>query len=342
MRIGLKQYFSLLFISATVLLVGCGEDSKKVIVNQGQSESVGFNQSVKKDFSLDGANGKKSQKGNSSDGRYDGMPTSRLTDTGMIENAEKVFAVLVDSNLRHEGDRWILDSYETVGQSRPYLCDSHPLHGELNIVHSTGFALNDSIVALSGHAVCRNDQLFLSDLGFVLVYGFYDYSTNPNGSIVFPDSNVYRVSRYYHSDCGEQDLVDAEDYAFYGLERKIPQRLILADTGTVQPGDSVYSMGFPLGSRLRLNPPGVVLKSTSQAPFHIRADIDNSDGDSGGPVFDSESNKLVGIFVSGGQDFSRVEQDSCHVYRTHSLESCQVRIMPVGVLIDALKNNITN
>lgn len=77
---------------------------------------------------------------------------------------------------------------------------------------------------------------------------------------------------------------------------------VLTTSPTIQDGQAVYALGFPDGLPLKLHPGGRVSNSSDRIEFST--DLPIFHGNSGGPIFDAATHRLLGIVRSGPIDWS--------------------------------------
>lgn len=177
------------------------------------------------------------------------------------------------------------------------LCDSEPfcrqpiVKGRL----CTGFLVKEDIIATAAHCI---HGVSLARLRFLFGYKMLDFST-PVTRV--PDDNIYKgveiIDRVYRGIRG-----DGSDWALVRLDRKvIGQSVVTFPHADISCGQAVYVIGHPCGLPLKYAA-GAHVKVVDNAYFS--ADLDVFAGNSGSPVFDSNTHALVGIVVRGdNRDF---------------------------------------
>lgn len=207
-------------------------------------------------------------------------------------------------------------------------------------LYGTGFAVAPRVVATNAHVVASTRG---APEGSRLVV-----HTGPAGA---PDS--LRSARLERSD-------PVHDLALLSIDGPPLPVLPIGDSSTVREGSSIAFTGFPIGGALGFSPVthrGIVSAITSIAPPSqsaqglnerlIRAikagpfDIFQLDataypGNSGGPLFDPETGKVIGIinmvFVKGSKE-AALSQPSGISYAIPSRH--------LGALLDTLSENLT-
>jgi V8-like Glu-specific endopeptidase len=113
--------------------------------------------------------------------------------------------------------------------------------------------------------------------------------------------NIYKgveiLHRVYRSFRG-----DGSDWALVKLDRKVENRakVVLSGKSTAS-GQSIYIIGYPCGLPLKYAP-GANVSDIKEAYFSAYLDV--YCGNSGSPVFNSDTHEVIGIVVRGdNQDF---------------------------------------
>lgn len=96
------------------------------------------------------------------------------------------------------------------------------------------------------------------------------------------------------------------DYALIELDRNVTQiwPVSLGQANTLKAGESVLSLSYPMGLPLKKDRGEIISNSIEGA--YLRAKVDTYAGSSGSPLFNSR-HELVGILVSGAEDFDEEE-----------------------------------
>jgi hypothetical protein len=176
------------------------------------------------------------------------------------------------------------------------LADSEPFHEQPIAAGRlfTGFLVRDDVIATAGQ--CTNERN-VKDLRIVFGFKMIDSST-PMTKV--PNENVYKgvkiIDRVYNPNG------NMSDWALVKLDRKVLEQSIAPlsrqDISVDQP---LYVIGHPVGLPLKYAP-GAWVRDVKEAYF--AADLDVYCGNSGSPVFKSDTHEVIGIVVRGHtQDF---------------------------------------
>jgi hypothetical protein len=206
-------------------------------------------------------------------------------------NARAVASIWVEDNISNNGRVSFL-RHKKYGESFN-LCRGEPYYHQpiAGCRLCTGFLVEKDVIATAGHCA---DWGSVKALRFVFGYQMKDAGC-PRTQV--PDDDVYKgikiIQRVY------EPMGSGADWALVKLDREVCGRetLPLAKTD-ICPDTSVYVLGHPCGLPLKYVP-GEPVKKVESAYF--AADLSIYGGNSGSPVFDSQTNEVVGIVVRGDQ-----------------------------------------
>ena len=163
----------------------------------------------------------------------------------------------------------------------------------------TGFLVGEDVIATAGHCACENA---VKDLRIVFDYKMEDPDTTVTRIL---NENIYRGVEIIKRVQVQQ--YTKPDWALVKLDRKVKGRTPVKLSEEISRGQDVYVIGHPCGLPLKFAPGAKVL-SVSEACF--TADLDIYMGNSGSPVFNSGTHKVIGIVVRGdNRDFRWTGKD---------------------------------
>lgn len=172
------------------------------------------------------------------------------------------------------------------------LCSGERFETQPVFADCSGFLVTPDTLMTAGH--CVDDMQDCRDS--VWVFG-YEMSQGGNPREIARE-NVYECKSIIAR--SSQGM----DYAIIKLDRSTNRApLKLAPKGHISPpGTEIYMAGYPSGLPLKITDGAQVLKNSG----HILAtNLDAFSGNSGSPVLNVRTNEVVGILVSGNDDYAR-------------------------------------
>jgi V8-like Glu-specific endopeptidase len=196
-----------------------------------------------------------------------------------------------------------LEQYWNVASSEPF--SKQPVLGI-----GTGFLAltrpdNKLVVYTAGHVVSAMDN---KD-DYNVIFGFYT-SSNQQFEYTIPATNIFSGTDYYniilHSpvkDVLKHVKNDTEDYAILQLNQEVtgwnPLKL---SSQPVTQSDTVYMIGHPSGLPMKVTSGAKVINIQ---PNKFSTLLTSYKGNSGSPVFHSDRHEVVGILISGEEDWEK-------------------------------------
>lgn len=188
-----------------------------------------------------------------------------------------------------------------------YADESEDFSAQSRLSSCSGAYLGGGLVMTAGHCLSDEpkDYSYFGDL--FMVFGWkYDEAGSPAQD--FPADAVYAIKkieiRALEGPTG--DMRSYRDFALVSMDREPSGRRPLALETEQAPriGQRVFTIGYPLGLAVKINAPDQARIFTLEKNG-FQTNIDAFGGNSGGPVFDSATNKITGILVTGaGGEFS--------------------------------------
>lgn len=220
---------------------------------------------------------------------------------GMRELGRSVAGKVPRTALRKAGADWLLES-KRLGQK---YCPDIRFAEQYTGPQCTGFLSAAGTLATAGH--CIKDAGDCSD--FVWVFDYRLKGTGDAGYLRLSGDNVYSCRRVVKR---ETLPFDGVDYAVLELDRPAAGRppLELDMTGPVLPGQALFVIGHPSGLPMKVAEGGQALETGA---YSFTSDLDVFHGNSGSPVFDARTRKVIGIVSSGPGDYRRDGDRECKV-----------------------------
>ncbi|MEM4368398.1 MAG: serine protease [Candidatus Anstonellales archaeon] len=183
----------------------------------------------------------------------------------------------------------------------------------------SGFLASSTTFITAAHCIekvsCRN---------FSVVF---DWRIEREG--VYPSeidsNNVYRCSTVVYNGRSR-----GYDFAVIRLDRLVRDRYPLAlERKELEVGRSVFVIGYPNGLPLKITSPNTSRIRTVSSTTYV-CDLDTFRGNSGSPVFDENSLKVIGILIEGEDDY--IYSDGKNEVRDpsfpHLYESGRYNVLP--------------
>lgn len=226
------------------------------------------------------------------DSRIELLELSPLIDwqRNILDNSRSVGIVIERDRLSELTDTLYALDISTKLKTVFRLCPEEPYGEQLSLGVGTAFIVGEDIMMTASHVFEAGIE------NYVILFNFEIIN---RGGAVFPivsKSNVYEIAAVIE-DNAELDIVQ------FRVNRPINAPILkLATTNTLSEGTSIYMIGHPSGL-----PKKVALNAsvyTNDNPFHFYSTLDAFQGNSGSPVFDMATHTVVGVLVSGSQDFT--------------------------------------
>lgn len=219
----------------------------------------------------------------------------QISNEQVRKNADCVAAICDVDALTEAGKGHVQLNVKKYGEAFN-LCDSEPFFSQpiAGGRMATGFLVKEDIIATAGHIISEEN---LKNTRFIFGFRMLDNST---ARTKFPTENIYQgikiINRIY------RPTFDKSDWALVKLDRKVvnypPAKI---SEGKISPGQQVYMIGHPLGLPLKYSA-GASVRRIGDASFS--ADLDVFSGNSGTPVFRSDTHEAIGFVIRGdSRDF---------------------------------------
>lgn len=233
-----------------------------------------------------------------------------------FKNNSLASAALIDiQELKQNSDRsWTLND-KTV-EERYRTCPEFKMSQQTSAAFCSSVLIAPDKVLTAAHCLSQENE---HDCGSTaLVFGF-DQTLDQNVKKVLSARQVYRCRQVIEAgDIAKGGL----DYAVIQLDRPVEGVMPItfqAELGSVFLRQNVYTVGYPVGTSKKAAQGRIrQLDSGTKNP---RASLDIYYGNSGGPVFDSQTDQLVGIVMNGEDDFVET-QDRCQMPKRCNDDQC--------------------
>lgn len=205
-----------------------------------------------------------------------------------------------------ENEIVITESYKNLKfefkEEDKLLCSSVKFYQQKTAPFCTAFAVSDDIIITAGHCVSDSN---LDEIVFVFDLKLDnkddDFSIISEEQIFYPKVILDRV----------YDSIKKLDYTIIEVEKTIPKNRILdySLNFNYTIGTRNYIIGHPSGLPIKFAPDGYITQRPSLN--HFQTNLNAFSGNSGSPIFDEKSNKVIGIFIAGENKFTYHKDDDC-------------------------------
>jgi hypothetical protein len=165
----------------------------------------------------------------------------------------------------------------------------------------SGFLVAADIIATAGHCVNADN---VTNVRFIFGFRMRNATT---AETVINNEEIYRGVAVI----GRQEVRNGPDWALIRINRPVTNHRIvrIRRTGKVADTQAVHVIGHPVGLPTKFAG-GATVRDNQPNAFFV-ANLDTYGGNSGSPIFNSDSHTVEGILVRGETDF--VQQGTCRV-----------------------------
>lgn len=204
------------------------------------------------------------------------------TPAGMQKLADSTFAMISKHSIN--------------GSSTYNMCEDEPFSGQRALASCSGFLVGKDLVATAGHCIKSSSDC-----------DNYRWVRNYNDTtLVIDNADIYRCKGIV-----KQELSNSIDYAVIRLEREVTEVEPLELSNKIlEERDELFVIGHPAGLPLKVAD-GASVRSIFDSYF--LANLDTYGGNSGSAVFNSDTDKVVGILVRGETDYAWDSINRCRI-----------------------------
>lgn len=231
-----------------------------------------------------------------------------------LQAMARAVAVKVPQDFVAEGGGY----YAGVPLSRNY-CSSNRFSDQILLpAHAcTAFLVKPDVLVTAGHCIKPNEDLCGPTGNFRYVFDYRKKSAGDNVYTQITGQNIYKCKAILGRRL--EDFGDV-DYAVIQLDRPVLDRqpLALELSRSVALGDSVFAIGYPTGLPEKITTHGSILEIKNSKAFGN--DLDLFSGNSGSPILDVKTGKVVAINSHGESDW--VRNGSCKIVKNCEVGKC--------------------
>jgi Trypsin-like peptidase domain len=216
------------------------------------------------------------------------------------DDADSVVAIFRDIDIMDNGDGTSTLLTENFGQAQN-LCPGERFREQPRGAFCSGFLVAPDIIATAGHCVNAGT---IKDARFVFGFRMRDATT---ANTVINNGEIYRGVGLL----GRQWVDDGPDWALVRIDRPVTRHRVvrIRRAGKISDTQAVHVIGHPSGLPTKFAGRAAVCDNEPSASF--KANLDTYGGNSGSPVFNSDTHEVEGILVGGETDF--VRRGDCYV-----------------------------
>ncbi|MCZ8190224.1 MAG: serine protease [Microcystis sp. LE19-338.1B] len=214
-----------------------------------------------------------------------------ITDPALKSDADSVVSLFMASNVIDNGDGTSTLKTENFG-TKLNLCSSEAFKDQPTGAFCSGFLVTQDIVATAGHCTFMTSNV--TDIRFVFGFCMKDMS---EAQVIISNSEIYKGSEIID----RQLTGDGPDWALVKLDRKVTNHRVteIRQTGVIPDNQAVHVIGHPAGLPIKIAG-GANVRDNSPRSFFV-ANLDTYGGNSGSPVFNSQTHQVEGILVRADQ-----------------------------------------
>jgi V8-like Glu-specific endopeptidase len=193
------------------------------------------------------------------------------------------------------------------------LCEDEPYARQVVLPVCTGFLVAPDVLLTAGH--CFETAKDCEDFSWAFGYT-HDIDR-------LPINDVYGCAEILEKKLSSS-FGKIEDYAVIRLDRAVTDRepLQVRTRGRARLGTDVVVVGHPMGLPLKASDGAQIARMNAQElkrlfsslfrrRYYFSANLDTYAGNSGSPVFDSQSGVVEGLLIEGAEDFEIDEENRC-------------------------------
>ncbi|CAG0970127.1 MAG: Trypsin [Candidatus Methanoperedens nitroreducens] len=216
-----------------------------------------------------------------------------VDDQGILNDADCVVSLFQNREVVDNGDGTSTLAVKNFG-TEYNLCNNERFREQPTGAFCSGFLVAPDLVATAGHCVNPSN---VTNILFVFGFRMVD-ETTPHTNI--DNNEIYRGLKVID----RKEISDGSDWAVVKLERAVANHRItdFRRTGIIQNNQAVHVIGHPCGLPTKFAG-GARVRDNTSGEFFV-ANLDTYGGNSGSPVFNSDTHQVEGILVRGATDFA--------------------------------------
>ncbi len=238
-----------------------------------------------------------------------------------------VFGLITKTDTTSMSNDSIIIKSKTI-KDRYHMCGDDSVETMPSLFSCSGFLIADNLLVTASHCV-TGMNMQCKDL-FWYNY-FYDQTLT-----TIKKTELIRCQKILYSD-PENDLVIMK------VQNNNHQNVVEIGQCAIEQYNvktKIHAIGYPAGGPATKSN-GSIIEVTDQPINFFRTDIDSFTGNSGSPVFDSETGRLVGMLVGGESDLIYDTKRGCYVQKKCiDVNSCSGELVLKQTYIFAALNEL--
>lgn len=222
----------------------------------------------------------------------DRMDLFEVADQQSLQDADCVVALFRSNRITDNGDGTSTLRTRSFASAQN-LCSGERFGSQPVGAFCSGFLVAPNIIATAGHCADQND---VTTIRFVFGFRMQNATT---AQTVIRNSEIYSGVRII-----DRVLVsNGADWALVEIDRPVTNHRVapVRRTGRIASNQAVHVIGHPSGLPLKFAD-GAIVRDNQPTAFFV-ANLDTYGGNSGSPVFNSNTHEVEGILVRGERDF---------------------------------------
>lgn len=229
----------------------------------------------------------------------DRVDVFQVKDEAILNDADSVVALFSSNDVVDNGDGTSTLQTQNFGTSQN-LCRRERFRNQPVGAFCSGFLVAPDIIATAGHCVDADN---VTTIRFVFGFRMVDAST--------PQTVISNTEIYQGVNLVGRQLSDAADWALVQVDRPVANHNVVTirRSEKIANDQAVHVIGHPVGLPTKVAG-GATVRDNNPDAFFV-ANLDTYGGNSGSPVFNSNTHEVEGILVRGETDF--VRSGNCNI-----------------------------
>lgn len=194
-----------------------------------------------------------------------------------------------ESITQYTKDVYQIDDQQTLGK-RYNLCPNEAFYSQPVVGLGTAWLYDTNKMITASHVLEGDIE------NYVVIFGYQILNANGLIDVFIPSSRIYTIQKIIRKDL-ELDLVAFE------LDRPTLETPLAWENPPTNSGNAteIYMVGYPTGLPLKIAVNASIKENNH--PNYFYTSLDSFQGNSGSPVFNFFTHKVIGVLVSGEIDY---------------------------------------